>query len=330
MAMMRIAAALRLTFELDADRQSRRPASSSAMAARKAARSSPTTARSCPRHRRKRDPTGSAPRPSTRLASAPTLPVTPTPATISIRATTTSKARIQVETYGASATFTWDLGAMSLISVSGYDHADRDDVEDTDAGPNDIVTARYRAKQWAASEELRLQSNGDNALDWVVGIYLARDDLDSNSYLDVFRVANSGDPDVDLPSGIGVFGWPFTQEIRQLRRLRSGRLRYHRSPDRDGRSALLGRMTNRIHYDVQLRHHPGQSSAEPVRRRRQQEVRLRLRPPWPEIPVHRRSERLRNLQPRLQERRLLRRPDHRPDRADALQRRDHRRLRRSA
>ena len=118
----------------------------------------------------------------------------------------------EVETYGASATFTWDLGDMSLISVSGYDHADRDDIEDTDAGPNDIVTARYRAKQWAASEELRLQSNGDNVLDWVAGIYLAHDDLDSNSYLDVFRVANTGDPTNDLPAGIGVFHWPFTQE----------------------------------------------------------------------------------------------------------------------
>lgn len=118
----------------------------------------------------------------------------------------------EVETYGASATLTWDLGAMSLVSVTGYDNADRDDVEDTDAGPTDIITARYRAKQWAASQELRLQSNGDNTLDWVLGIYLARDELDTNSYYDVFRVANSGDPDTDLPQGIGVFGWPFTQD----------------------------------------------------------------------------------------------------------------------
>jgi iron complex outermembrane receptor protein len=118
----------------------------------------------------------------------------------------------EVETYGASATLTWDLGAMSLVSVTGYDNADRDDVEDTDAGPTDIITARYRAKQWAASQELRLQSNGDNALDWVLGVYLARDELDTNSYYDVFRVANSGDPNTDLPQGIGVFGWPFTQD----------------------------------------------------------------------------------------------------------------------
>jgi len=118
----------------------------------------------------------------------------------------------KVETYGASATLTWDLGAMSLISVTGYDHADRDDVEDTDAGPTDIITARYRAKQWAASQELRLQSNGDNTLNWVLGVYLARDELVTNSYYDVFRIANSGDPNTDLPQGIGVFGWPFTQD----------------------------------------------------------------------------------------------------------------------
>jgi iron complex outermembrane recepter protein len=118
----------------------------------------------------------------------------------------------KVETYGASAILTWDLGAMSLVSVSGYDHADRDDVEDTDAGPTDILTARYQAKQWAASEELRLQSNGDQKLNWVAGLYLAHDDLKSSSYYDVFRVANSGDPNTDLPSGIGVFSWPFTQK----------------------------------------------------------------------------------------------------------------------
>jgi len=117
-----------------------------------------------------------------------------------------------VETFGASATLTWNLGKASLVSVSGYDHADRDDVEDTDAGPNDVLTARYRAKQWAASEELRLQSNGGGATNWVAGLYYARDDLKSNSYLDVLRIFNSGDPATDLANGLGVFAWPFTQE----------------------------------------------------------------------------------------------------------------------
>jgi iron complex outermembrane receptor protein len=120
--------------------------------------------------------------------------------------------RDKVETYGASATLTWNLGPASLVSVTGYDHADRDDIEDTDAGPTDIINARYRAKQWAASQELRLQSNGEGALKWVAGLYYAHDDLVSNSYYDIFRIANSGDVATDLPQGIGVFSWPFTQK----------------------------------------------------------------------------------------------------------------------
>ncbi len=119
--------------------------------------------------------------------------------------------RDNVETYGASATLSWDLGGATLVSVTGYDHASRDDVEDTDAGPTDIITARYRATQWAGSEELRLQSNGDGPAIWVIGLYYAHDDLRTNSYYDVFRVANTGVPADDAPQGIGVFRWPYTQ-----------------------------------------------------------------------------------------------------------------------
>src|SRR4029453_10222816 len=53
----------------------------------------------------------------------------------------------EVETKGASATLPWHLGAVSLISVPGFDEADRVDVEDTDAGPNDVITAHYVADQ---------------------------------------------------------------------------------------------------------------------------------------------------------------------------------------
>lgn len=118
----------------------------------------------------------------------------------------------KVDTWGGSATMTWTLGRVALVSVTGYDHAKRDDAEDTDAGPNDVVTARYRARQWAASQELRLQSVGEGPATWVLGLYYAHDDLKANSYLDVFRIANSGVPADDLPFGVGVFAWPFTQK----------------------------------------------------------------------------------------------------------------------
>ncbi len=127
----------------------------------------------------------------------------------------------EVETRGASATLTWDLGRLQLVSVSGYDHADRDDREDTDAGPNDVITATYRAKQSVFSEELRLQSvdtgKGEKAF-WVAGLYYAHDDLDTNSYLDVLRLFRPIFVSPDNPNGfapefsVGVFGYPYTQK----------------------------------------------------------------------------------------------------------------------
>jgi iron complex outermembrane recepter protein len=125
----------------------------------------------------------------------------------------------EVETRGASATLTWDLGGLQLVSVSGYDHADRDDREDTDAGPNDVITATYRAKQSVFSEELRLQSANEAAKAfWVAGLYYSHDDLDTNSYLDVLRVFRPFFVTPDNPNGfapefsVGVFGYPYTQK----------------------------------------------------------------------------------------------------------------------
>jgi iron complex outermembrane receptor protein len=129
----------------------------------------------------------------------------------------------EVETRGASATLTWDLGDLQLVSVSGYDRADRDDREDTDAGPNDVITATYRAKQSVWSEELRLQSTDSSSSEgakafWVAGLYYAHDDLDTNSYLDVLRVFRPLFVTPDNPNGfapefsVGVFGYPYTQK----------------------------------------------------------------------------------------------------------------------
>jgi iron complex outermembrane receptor protein len=121
----------------------------------------------------------------------------------------------KVRTFGSAITANWDLGAVSLISVTGYDTAHRNDVEDTDAGPNDVITANYLAKQAVFSEELRLQSNGEGRAKWVTGLYFARDRLNTNSYYDILRLARDPTPEnptgADLENSIGVFGWPYKQ-----------------------------------------------------------------------------------------------------------------------
>jgi iron complex outermembrane receptor protein len=121
----------------------------------------------------------------------------------------------KVRTYGGSVTATWDLGKLSLVSVTGYDGAWRGDLEDTNAGPDNLITAWYLAKQSVVSEELRAQSNGEGPLKWVGGLYLAHDDLKTDSYYDILRAARNPTPanpsGADLANSIGVFGWPYKQ-----------------------------------------------------------------------------------------------------------------------
>jgi len=124
----------------------------------------------------------------------------------------------KVRTYGGALTGTWTLGPVQLVSVTGYENARRSDLEDTDAGPNDVITANYRAHQSAFSEEVRLQSNTEGPAKWVVGVYAASDHLTTDSYYDVLRLFRNPTPEnpsgADLASSIGVFGWPFKQTTK--------------------------------------------------------------------------------------------------------------------
>jgi iron complex outermembrane receptor protein len=122
-----------------------------------------------------------------------------------------------VKLFGATSAISYDLGAVTLYSITGYQKAERDDWEETDANPISIFDARYIAEQDTASQEFRLQSNGATALRWVAGLYAARDNLDNNSHYNVLEVLRVPDP-VNNPTGmdpansVGVFGWPLHQK----------------------------------------------------------------------------------------------------------------------
>lgn len=122
----------------------------------------------------------------------------------------------RVKTLGISNSLTFDLGGVSIVSVTGYQHASRNDQEDTDAAPEPVITASYIARQNTFSQELRLQSNGHTPLRYVVGAYYAHDFIDNDSYYDVlpsYQVSTDDNPTgTYLDYGVGVFGWPFTQK----------------------------------------------------------------------------------------------------------------------
>ncbi|WEK44073.1 MAG: TonB-dependent receptor [Candidatus Sphingomonas colombiensis] len=125
----------------------------------------------------------------------------------------------RVNLFTVSNTLTVDLGAVSIVSVTGYQHANRNDQEDTDASPIPVITASYIARQNTFSQELRLQSNGHTPLRYVVGAYYAHDYLNNNSAYNVLplvqeMIATPDNPTgTDLVDGIGLFGWPLTQKV---------------------------------------------------------------------------------------------------------------------
>ena len=149
----------------------------------------------------------------------------------------------EVETRGASATLTWDLGDLQLVSVSGYDHADRDDREDTDAGPNDVITATYRAKQSVFSEELRLQSTERGGQGVLGRRPLLRARRSRHQFVPRRAarvpavVRHAGQPE-RLRAGVQRRRLRLSvhAENRELGGFRPARLRLHRSTDRHGRA----------------------------------------------------------------------------------------------
>lgn len=74
--------------------------------------------------------------------------------------------------YGVSGQVDWDLGKVSLTSVSAYRWWDWDPANDGDSTALPIITkAQQSNRQRQFSQELRLASTGKNAIDWVIGGY---------------------------------------------------------------------------------------------------------------------------------------------------------------
>ncbi|PXA87159.1 TonB-dependent receptor [Nostoc sp. 3335mG] len=119
----------------------------------------------------------------------------------------------KVNLFGVTNTLTVDLGAASIVSVSAFQRATRDDLEETDANPLEVIASHYLQHQNTTSQELRLQSNAHPRLRYVVGLYYAHDTLGSISDYNVLPPFQALIPDLATQAAIG-FGhiyWPFHQ-----------------------------------------------------------------------------------------------------------------------
>lgn len=80
--------------------------------------------------------------------------------------------RANMEGYGVSGRVDWDLGGASLTSITAYRWWDWNPANDSDSTPLNVLTKSQQAnRQRQFSQELRLASQGERALDWVIGGY---------------------------------------------------------------------------------------------------------------------------------------------------------------
>lgn len=121
----------------------------------------------------------------------------------------------RVDVFGASLTASVNFSGVTLTSISAYEQVHRSTIEDTDASPNNVLTATYIDRPKQFSQELRLQSRDGGAFNWIVGGYYFHDNLVTKSAFDILRLfRDPGDllGTFDPVNSIGNFAYPYTQK----------------------------------------------------------------------------------------------------------------------
>jgi outer membrane receptor protein involved in Fe transport len=88
------------------------------------------------------------------------------------------------DTFAASANLSYDLGGATLSSISAYETFNRREYNDWDATAAAQAGTFFGSKVDVFSQEIRLASDGDGPLRWLVGGYYANEKLRDRFYSD--------------------------------------------------------------------------------------------------------------------------------------------------
>ena len=93
------------------------------------------------------------------------------------------KAKVKAD--GVSARISWNINEnLTLVNVGAFDHTDRLQAEDTEAGPAPLIEPTFGADTDQWTEELRLHGNYDDWR-WVAGFYYFNQEVTGNYTLDL-------------------------------------------------------------------------------------------------------------------------------------------------
>ena len=88
--------------------------------------------------------------------------------------------------WGISLTVDWSLNDYLITSITSFDEVDDFRPEETDDGPNDILTGELAVDQQSFSQELRI-SGGNDQRTWIAGFYYLSDEATDHTAFDILR-----------------------------------------------------------------------------------------------------------------------------------------------
>ncbi len=87
---------------------------------------------------------------------------------------------------GVSLTLNWTAGDYVITSITSWDEIDDFRPEETDDGPNNILTGELAVDQETFSQELRITWQ-DDKWSWIAGLYYLNDEATDNTAFDLLR-----------------------------------------------------------------------------------------------------------------------------------------------
>jgi len=107
---------------------------------------------------------------------------------------------LKIHSAGSSLRADYDLGSITLTSITSFEHNDKIHPEETDMSPNRLVEINFDVRANTVTQEFRA-AYSEPKYDWVLGLYYLHENLSQNQPLDLFL-------DFDKFGGFGVPAGP--------------------------------------------------------------------------------------------------------------------------
>ena len=96
------------------------------------------------------------------------------------------EAQNDTEFWGVSVTADWTLGNYSITSITSFDKMDDFRPEESDGGPNNILTGELSVNQETLAQEFQVKWQ-DDKWSWIAGLYYLNDEATDNTAFDILR-----------------------------------------------------------------------------------------------------------------------------------------------